>query len=230
MAICKYGVSSLSPVADSWYYRGEDYYNVYNTTQEFDSNYSAGIYSILPPVYTLRIKAYRIARFKQYLLSLPSANPLPCTTNKTMRLTKIYFKKFRFFAAFTTGLFTAFIFSFLFYLFILKPSHDTKKHNTSSSINKSKPKFNDDKDKANSEKSLFSLTTSEPLNYENLLKSAKIESIDYLPSVGRLYKFSSGDKKFTSRDLGAKYAISFKSYYEVTIKNIKTGATYSIFR
>lgn len=216
-AICKYGVSKLSPTADTWYYRGEDYFNVYNTMQEFDSNYSAGVYSILPPLYTLRIRAYRIAKFREYLLSLPSIKPPPCTTNKAMRLTKIYFKKMRFFFTFALGLFLGGVGVF-YALNSLSPSDSSITVQNSKSLI---PFVGSGSSTEQSNKST---------DYDALLKSAKIESIDYLPSVGRLYKFSSGDKKFTSRDLGAKYAISFKSYYEVSVKNLKTAAVYSIFR
>ncbi|CAG0941145.1 hypothetical protein BROC_01297 [Candidatus Brocadiaceae bacterium] len=121
-AICKYGVSAHSPVADTWYYRGQDYYQAYNTSQEFDPNYSSGLYSVLPPAYTLPIRKIIKNRYRDYLLTLPSAVPRKTEYKKRfMKLTKIYFRKFRFYPAFVSGVFVSVSICFAAFQFKLKP-------------------------------------------------------------------------------------------------------------
>lgn len=219
-AVCKYGVSKLSPVADTWYYRGEDYYNVYNTMQEFDANYSAGIYSILPPKYIHAIRAYRISKFKEYWATLPSINPPACTNNKFMRLTKIYLKKIRFFTAFSIGLFSAFIACFFIYIFLLKPS-------TSQSAQPAQK--NSILSFASSANSVTANTTNAN-DYDKLLKNARLDAINYFPKTGYFAYFISGDKKFTTQDLlSAGYLFSFRGTHEVIVKS-KSGVIFTIAR
>jgi len=120
-AVCKYGVSKLAPNADVWYYRGNYFYDAYNTTQQFDSSYSNGIYSVLPPAYTLPIRRLRKDRYVEYLKTLPSHTPRPAQfKKKIMRLTKIYFRKFKVPLAFGSGSFVMFCVLVVFYTFFLK--------------------------------------------------------------------------------------------------------------
>lgn len=249
-AVCKYGVSKLSPTADTWYYKGEDYFNVYNTMQEFDTNYSAGIYSILPPKYILRIRAYRVSQFKKYLASLPSVKPPLCTSksiiksrcvvyphypfydhafsirekpflkgSKFMRLTKIYLKKMRFFSTFALGLFVGGVAVF-YAINSLMPS-DTVFIKSSSKSNSVIPFMGSSASPLKGDKSL---------DYEALLKTAKIEAVNYLPYSGYFYKFVSGDKHFTSADLAPLYFVGFKNASQVSVTNRKTGAVISVSR
>lgn len=64
----------LGLLLDRWVYRGTDLYHCYDTRQAFRSDYPHGVHSLLTPWH----------RFGRYLR--PSKN-------RTMRLTKIYFKK-----------------------------------------------------------------------------------------------------------------------------------------
>lgn len=84
-AIVKYGAKANSPKVDDWYYRGEEYYDFYDTTQEYNKDYDKGIYSMLPPAYTRGNKlSPRNFRF-------------------FMRLTKIFFKRTKVINAFLLG-------------------------------------------------------------------------------------------------------------------------------
>jgi hypothetical protein len=204
-AICKYGASHLAPTADHWHYRGEDYYNVYDTTQEFNSSYDSGSYSILPPFYTLRTKAYHLARFREYWQTLPPINPPVCTNNKIMRLTKIYFKKVKFFAAFSLGVFAALSVCSLIYIFLLKPSAKTDSLPVAPVVSKA-------------------VST----EYDTFLTSAKIYSFDYLPNSGARYLLISGDKTVDSRLLSHNgFVITNKGLYELIIKS-PSGASFFI--
>jgi hypothetical protein len=207
-AVCKYGASHLAPVAHHWYYRGEDYYNVYDTTQEFNSSYDSGSYSILPPFYTLRTKAYHLAIFREYWQTLPSINPPVCTNNKIMRLTKIYFKKVKFFAAFGSGIFFALSVCFLLYVFVLKPANNLIPSSQSSSVS-----------------SLSALS-----DYEKILRESKVDSINYLPKTGYLVYFLSKDKIISSYDLASKgFVIISGKKNEVSIKS-PTGSIFVVTR
>ena len=76
-AIVKYGPKHNSPKVDDWFYRGEEFYSFYDTTQEYDKEYDKGAYSMLPPGYWRR--------------------PLPPAQRNAgfyMRNTKIFFKRF----------------------------------------------------------------------------------------------------------------------------------------
>ncbi|MBS7661919.1 hypothetical protein I0D00_08155 [Pseudomonas lalucatii] len=76
-AIVKYGPKFNSPKVDDWFYRGEEFYDFYDTTQEYNKDYDKGAYSMLPPGYWRR--------------------PLPPATRDGdfyMRTTKIFFKRF----------------------------------------------------------------------------------------------------------------------------------------
>ena len=53
-AVVKYGAKHGAMKVDEWYYRGEDFYDFYDTTQEYDKGYDKGAYSMLPPGYWRR--------------------------------------------------------------------------------------------------------------------------------------------------------------------------------
>lgn len=72
-----YGISPSDLIIDRWIYRGTDLYSAYDTRQIFRDNYEHGPYSLLSPEYINR-------RFK-------SAR----TWGNVMRVTKIYWKRFR---------------------------------------------------------------------------------------------------------------------------------------
>ena len=85
-AIVKYGTKVHSPKVDDIFYRGEQYYSYYDTTQEYNKDYDKGSYSMLPPGYWYRPlpRAKRDLRF-------------------FMRTTKIFFRRFRVINAFFLG-------------------------------------------------------------------------------------------------------------------------------
>lgn len=85
-AIVKYGAKHNSPKVDDWYYRGEEFYSYYDTTQEYDKNYDKGAYSMLPPGYWRRV--------------LPTAKR---NLRFYMRTTKIFFRRSRIINAFFLG-------------------------------------------------------------------------------------------------------------------------------
>lgn len=85
-AIVKYGAKFNSPKVDDWFYRGNEFYSFYDTTQEYDKQYDKGAYSMLPPGYWRR--------------------PLPTAQRNAgfyMRTTKIFFRRFRIINAFALG-------------------------------------------------------------------------------------------------------------------------------
>ncbi|MDP9942129.1 zonular occludens toxin domain-containing protein [Ectopseudomonas alcaliphila] len=85
-AIVKYGAKFNSPKVDDWFYRGEEFYSFYDTTQEYDKEYDKGSYSMLPPGYWYR--------------------PLPTAKRDMgffMRTTKIFFRRTRVLNAFALG-------------------------------------------------------------------------------------------------------------------------------
>jgi hypothetical protein len=85
-AIVKYGAKYNSPKVDDWFYRGEQFYSFYDTTQEYDKGYDKGPYSMLPPGYWRR--------------SIPVAQR---NAGFYMRTTKILFKRFGVINAFFFG-------------------------------------------------------------------------------------------------------------------------------
>lgn len=85
-AIVKYGTKAHSPKVDDIFYRGEQYYSYYDTTQEYNKDYDKGSYSMLPPGYWYR--------------SLPRAKRV---LGFYMRTTKIFFRRFRVVNAFFLG-------------------------------------------------------------------------------------------------------------------------------
>ncbi|MDT4821316.1 Zonular occludens toxin (Zot) [compost metagenome] len=89
-AIVKYGAKFNSPKVDDWYYRGEDFYSYYDTTQEYNKDYDKGSYSLLPPGYWRR--------------RLPQAVR---TIGFYMRTTRIFFRRTRILNAFFLGGFCA---------------------------------------------------------------------------------------------------------------------------
>ena len=125
-AVCKYGVSKMAPNADVWHYRGVYFYDAYNTMQQFDSDYAKGVYSVLPPSYTLPIKKLKIQSFSEYLKRLPSHTKNKCISlDKNMRLTKIYFRRFRAVVFFVVGFVFSLLLSFLIYFSFVKPLNDS---------------------------------------------------------------------------------------------------------
>lgn len=85
-AIVKYGAKFNSPKVEDWFYRGEEYYSFYDTTQEYDKGYDKGSYSMLPPGYWRR--------------------PLPVAKRNIgfyMRTTKIFFRRTRIINSFFLG-------------------------------------------------------------------------------------------------------------------------------
>lgn len=93
-AIVKYGAKFNSPKVDDWFYRGEEFYSFYDTTQEYDKEYDKGSYSMLPPGYWYR--------------------PLPAAKRGLgflMRTTKIFFRRTRVLNAFALGAIFALVIS-----------------------------------------------------------------------------------------------------------------------
>ncbi|WP_172151612.1 zonular occludens toxin domain-containing protein [Pseudomonas tumuqii] len=93
-AIVKYGAKFNSPKVEDWFYRGEEFYDFYDTTQEYNKDYDKGAYSMLPPGYWRR--------------------PLPTATRDGdfyMRTTKIFFKRFGVINGFFLGAFCALVVS-----------------------------------------------------------------------------------------------------------------------
>lgn len=85
-AIVKYGAKHNSPKVDDWYYKGEEFYDYYDTTQEYDKNYDKGAYSMLPPGYWYRV--------------IPAAKR---NLGFFMRTTKIFFRRTRVINSFFLG-------------------------------------------------------------------------------------------------------------------------------
>lgn len=93
-AIVKYGAKFNSPKVDDWFYRGEEFYSFYDTTQEYDKEYDKGSYSMLPPGYWRR--------------------PLPPAQRNAgffMRTSKIFFRRTRVLNAFALGALFALVIS-----------------------------------------------------------------------------------------------------------------------
>lgn len=86
-ALVKYGAKANALKADEWYFSGKTFYSFYDTTQEYDSGYDKGAYSLLPPGY-LR----------------PRWPVSPRTWGFLMRTTRIFFKRTRVINAFLLGL------------------------------------------------------------------------------------------------------------------------------
>jgi len=106
-AIVKYGAKYNAMKVDEWIYRGEQFYDYYDTTQEYDKGYDKGSYSMLPPGYTRRC--------------LPKA---PRGLGFVMRVTRIFFRRTRVVNAFFLGSLCALFLSFLVssaYLFAFFP-------------------------------------------------------------------------------------------------------------
>jgi len=76
LAIVKYGDQPQSITVDKWWFRGNDLYDAYDTTQVFLDDYPHGLYSVLPPWY-------------QYRRSLTEWD-----WKKYMRLTHVYLRQY----------------------------------------------------------------------------------------------------------------------------------------
>ncbi|WP_339677487.1 zonular occludens toxin domain-containing protein [uncultured Zhongshania sp.] len=72
-----YGISTQDMISDVWTYRGNHMFDYYQTDQVFLNDYPHGIYSMLTPWHTKG--RYMVARNKEFY----------------MRMTKIYFKRFK---------------------------------------------------------------------------------------------------------------------------------------
>lgn len=85
-AIVKYGAKFNSMKVDEWFYRGSEYYDFYDTTQEYDKEYDKGSYSMLPPGYWRRKLPVAARNLGFY-----------------MRTTKIFFRRTRVVTGFFIG-------------------------------------------------------------------------------------------------------------------------------
>lgn len=85
-AIVKYGAKYNSMKVDEWFYRGSEFYDFYDTTQEYDKEYEKGSYSMLPPGYWGR-------RFPAAARNM----------GFYMRTTKIFFRRTRVITGFLIG-------------------------------------------------------------------------------------------------------------------------------
>lgn len=85
-AIVKYGAKHNSPKVEDWFYRGEEFYSFYDTTQEYNKDYDKGSYSMLPPGYWRRFIPVAVRNVGFY-----------------MRTTKIFFRRTRVFNSFFLG-------------------------------------------------------------------------------------------------------------------------------
>lgn len=72
-----YGTSPSDPLSDRWVYRGTSFFKMYDTKQTFLVDYPHSVYTVLPPWYT-------IGRYQR-----------PRNLEFYMRLTKIYWRRFR---------------------------------------------------------------------------------------------------------------------------------------
>lgn len=81
-----YGCTPRDIVADTWTYRGTRFYSWYDTTQAFTSNYPHGVHCVLTPWHV----------YGRYAVELNWGN--------IMRITKIYWKRFKSPVALTAGL------------------------------------------------------------------------------------------------------------------------------
>ncbi len=220
-AVCKYGISKLSPNADVWYYRGNYFYDAYNTMQQFDSEYSHGCYSMLPPAYTLPIQKLRKLEFKNYLKTLPPHTKKKADKNGFfMRLTKIYFKKVQVPIAFSTGVMFSFILLTSFYVFFLdsinsKP--DIEQENIDSSFSLL--------DDLNNLKNLPVNNDSFPIQKVNIIddefiSSLVVYSFSVFPNGNFKYKFKDLKGSFFDNNLLIKngYKIKKGDRYHAIIK------------
>lgn len=85
IGIVKYGNNDRALIVDRWVYRGNGLFQCYDTKQRFSDSYPHGPFSYLPPWHT---HGYRSITF---------------TPGNYMRMTKIYWKRFRSPAAFALG-------------------------------------------------------------------------------------------------------------------------------
>ncbi len=89
MGIVKYGDSQNAMTVDRWSLVGITLYSSYDTKQAFSDNYEHGVYTVLPPYYT-------IGRYS-----------IPYTVKNIMRLTKIYWRRFSRPVVFIAGILVA---------------------------------------------------------------------------------------------------------------------------
>ncbi|MGI2026740.1 zonular occludens toxin domain-containing protein [Endozoicomonas acroporae] len=156
-AITKYGTSKLAPVVGEDWFKGEDLYKAYDTTQEYQDDYDVPLHSLLPPAYLKR--------------RLPAAQK-----NKDfyMRMTKIYWKRFKSPASFITGM--------VLTVCLMTPVIASLKPDTTTTPQKVK---------VQNQKQLTEF------------KDYKIKSFSQYPD-GFLYEFHTPQGVVTSRDLNVK--------------------------
>ena len=66
------------------------------------------------------------------------------------------------------------------------------------------------------------------VEYDDLLKTAKVDSVNYYPRGGYLFVFSSNDKTFNSRDLHQKgFIVNTSNFHEFSIKS-PSGAVFNL--
>lgn len=94
------GTSFSDPLSDRWVYKGVDLYSAYDTYQKFTSSYSHGVHSVLSP--------HQLNKHKYAKRDL----------NFYMRITKIYFKKFKAPIVLSFGVFMGLFFSAVFTSFM----------------------------------------------------------------------------------------------------------------
>ena len=96
IGIVKYGDGQNALTVDTWSMLGNSLYACYDTKQQFSDFYSDGLYSVLPPYYT-------VGRYQ-----------VPMTLRNIMRITKIYFRKYSRILAFVLGCVASLAYSWLF--------------------------------------------------------------------------------------------------------------------
>lgn len=92
--LVRYGTRDTALIVDRWIYTGNDLMSAYDTNQEFSDDYPHGSFSYLPPWYT---RGWRRQLYKM---------------RDYMKLSRIYWKKFRSPFAFLTGAALVAIFHF----------------------------------------------------------------------------------------------------------------------
>lgn len=96
IGIVKYGDGQNALTVDTWMMLGNRLYACYDTKQQFSDFYSDGLYSVLPPYYT-------VGRYQVLM-----------TPRNIMRITKIYFRQYSRIFSFTFGALLMAVYSWLF--------------------------------------------------------------------------------------------------------------------
>lgn len=128
-AVVKYGAKHGAMKVDEWYYRGEDFYDFYDTTQEYDKGYDKGSYSMLPPGYWRRRTPAATRNLGFY-----------------MRTTRIFFRRTRVLNAFFLGGALTLLLSFPLFsalAFSRIPSQEPEKESSPEQIESGESKLSD---------------------------------------------------------------------------------------